>query len=459
MAQLLSNLPIHSLIKFGKHSVVSEATQPIIWRVIDKNHSGYPTDSVTLITNKIIDIREYDNQETSNLWGSINYSLSNIHQWLNSEGSANNWYKASHSYDAAPSYKSRPGFLYNFTERERLALLTTTFKEQVQTTAIYDMSGKVFLPSVKEVLGTFAYEDGSTRLAGFASYDTQAYLTSQAFANTSSSEKPASVDIPISYLTRSTQYDAREDMDGIAYIGSGGALVSLQLPYYDSGVRPCVNLSKNTIVSDSTDSDGCYTVIFNDSPIISGTNSNLGIKGSGFSQSYTVTDANNNTVTVTEYIDNLKVRSYVATLGATNTFSITGATWLKLANGVHTLKVVATDGFSEMVRTYTFTKSVTKLVVQRSTPFDSTARAKSILVTVVKVIPDEAIFKVEACNNGYDASPTWEDITTRVVQGRIYDFVNTSKTATKWGVNIRVTVDRNGKEGACYITEIGGNFE
>ena len=159
------------------------------------------------------------------------------------------------------------------------------------------------------------------------------------------------------------------------------------------------------------------------------------------------------------YLDNTLVRSYVASLGETNTFDVTGKTWLLLPNGVHTLKIVATDGFSESVRTHKFTKNMTSFVVQRATPFESTTHPKCIIVTVVKNIPTEAIFKVEACNNGFDASPTWEDITLDVTRGEIYDFTNTTKTASKWGVNIRVTVDRNGASGACYITEIGGNFE
>ena len=52
MAQFLSNLPVGALIKFGKHKVGSEEAQPIIWIVADKNHSGYPANSVTLITQK-----------------------------------------------------------------------------------------------------------------------------------------------------------------------------------------------------------------------------------------------------------------------------------------------------------------------------------------------------------------------------------------------------------------------
>ena len=38
-------------------------------------------------------------------------------------------------------------------------------------------------------------------------------------------------------------------------------------------------------------------------------------------------------------------------------------------------------------------------------------------------------------------------------------FKNTSKTSSGWGVRVRVTVNRNGADGACYITAIGGNFE
>ena len=303
-----------------------------------------------------------------------------------------------------------------------------------------------------ETLGTHVYEDGSSRFAYFSTRDVKSYATQEVVDN--SLAKPvSSASEFIEYWTRST---AGSQVYAVFSNGVGGN----EAPYAGHvGVRPCINISTATKVTSTLDADGCYTALARNAPVISGTNSNLGTKTNGFSQSYSVTDADNDTVTVTEYIDNVKVRTYVATLGATNTFSITGATWLKLTNGAHTLKITASDGFDEATRTYTFTKSVPKLVAQRSTPIESSTQPKSILVTVVKNIPAKAIFKVEACNNGFDASPTWEDITTRVLQGRIYDFVNIAKTAGKWGVNIRVTVDRNGAEGACYITEIGGNFE
>jgi hypothetical protein len=45
------------------------------------------------------------------------------------------------------------------------------------------------------------------------------------------------------------------------------------------------------------------------------------------------------------------------------------------------------------------------------------------------------------------------------VSGLVHVFSNTKKTATDWGVLVRVTVERNGATGACYVSAIGGNFE
>jgi hypothetical protein len=103
MAQILSNLPLGALIKFGKHQVGTETAEPIIWMVADKNHSGYPANSVTLIAQKIIDQRAYDGAETGATNGNTNYALSNINQWLNSSAAAGKWYSAKHSNDAPPT--------------------------------------------------------------------------------------------------------------------------------------------------------------------------------------------------------------------------------------------------------------------------------------------------------------------------------------------------------------------
>lgn len=455
MAQKLSNLPVRALIKFGKHQIESETAQPIIWRVADKNHNGYPSNSVTLIADKIIDIRPYDVKEST--YNNPDYKLSNISQWLNSDASAGAWWSKSHQYDVSPStgknaYSERPGFLYNFTAAEKLALLPVTLTVQTDSDSTSQtMTTKVFLPSRKEVFGDSDFADGSSRLACFSDGKTGAYVTAQVLANVDSGS--------VSSTSEFHAYYTRTNYDGDVFIVTGDMDIARTTPNSTAnGIRPMVNLTGDLKISDTTDADGCYTVLTQNVPAISGSNSNLGNKSAAFSHAYSVTDADNEAVTVTEYIDDVKIRSYVATLGASNSFAVTGNTWLKLTNGVHTLKITATDGFDTATRTITFTKSVTKLTVQRSTPIEASTMPTRIVVTLVKNVPANADVKVEVCNNGFDTTPTWEEF-ENYATGLAYGFNNKTKTAGKWGVNVRVTVDRNGGEGACYISEIGGNFE
>jgi len=68
--------------------------------------------------------------------------------------------------------------------------------------------------------------------------------------------------------------------------------------------------------------------------------------------------------------------------------------------------------------------------------------------------------KVEACNNAFDASPAWEDITAQVAINRVFNFTNETKTAEKWGVDVRFTITKNeGYEGEVSISGFGGAYE
>ena len=81
------------------------------------------------------------------------------------------------------------------------------------------------------------------------------------------------------------------------------------------------------------------------------------------------------------------------------------------------------------------------------------------LVMLDDAIPAGAKFTVEVCNNGNDASPTWEDVTQNVVSGSKFFLSNTTKTASAWGYNFRIKVKRGTATGDCFITSAGGNFE
>ena len=81
------------------------------------------------------------------------------------------------------------------------------------------------------------------------------------------------------------------------------------------------------------------------------------------------------------------------------------------------------------------------------------------LVMLDDAIPAGAKFTVEVCNNGNDASPTWEAVTQNVVSGSKFFLSNTTKTASAWGYNFRIKVKRGSATGDCFITSAGGNFE
>lgn len=569
MAQNLSNLPIGAKVKFGKHSINGETAQDIIWLVVAKNHSGYPSNSVTLQTASIIDLRSFDDPEPNNAsgdrksQGNNRYSVSNIDQWLNANGAGGSWYSAQHSADAPPAqndtkYVDRPGFLYHLTDAERLAIQPTTIrvvKPSVDGGGYEDIIRKVFLPSVTEI--GLNNENNTAEGSVWEHYATNgatkrtSTATTQVYNYSKSTSKPTSGSA-WEWWTRTPSFSSETNVRIVAKYGQ----VSFEPPYiWLRGVRPALNLSSTLSISDTTDSDGCYTVnwneappipttlnvptvyggksttiswsgvidpdgntityqleqsiggaafttlytgsnlayttvvpfgttnvqfrvkavdsvgassgyktsasitvINNNAPVISGSDSNLGTKLDAFTHIYRVED-DNYPFTVTEAIDGVKVRSYAATGAADHTFRVEGNTWLTLANGIHTMTITASDGIDTSVRTYTFIKSVTSFTVQKSTAIEASAMPTRIKVSVIRTIPPEATLKVEVCNNGFDANPTWEDATTSVTSELVHVFSNTTKTATKWGVNIRVTIKRNNGSGACYITSIGGNFE
>lgn len=571
MAQSLSNLPIGAKVKFGRHSINGETAQDIIWLVVAKNHSGYPSNSITLHTASIIDLRCFDDPEPANAddyrqaYGNNRYSVSNIDQWLNANGAGGSWYSAQHAADAPPTqnetnYVNRPGFLYHLTDGERAAILPTTIrvvKPDLDGGGYEDIIRNIFLPSVTEIglnnenniaegnVWGYYMESGATKRASS--------ITNQVYTYSKATNKPI-VGNALKWWTRTPS--ASSTMS-VREVSNYGAIANDSASIWLYGIRPALNLSSTLAVSDTTDSDGCYTLIWNRppntptitapdviyesqrttiswsasdpdgdelmyvlesysgpnnpngaihpatkdthityypqgdydymrfrvkaidpsgaesgyadtgeipyisnaAPVISGADSNLGVKNNEFSQSYTVSDADN-TITIQESIDGEVIRSYVVTGEASSSVDVTGETWLKLANGSHTLTITANDTVNKIVtRTYQFTKSVDSIFVETKQPIASETMPIRIKLTVVRSIPSAAKFKVEVCNNGYDNNPTWEDCTSSVTGNAAHIFTNTTKTATQWGVKVRVTVERNGTTGACYITSIGGNFE
>ena len=204
---------------------------------------------------------------------------------------------------------------------------------------------------------------------------------------------------------------------------------------------------------------GARAVNNNLAPVISGQDSALGLKTGSFSQTYTVTDAENDTVTVTESVDGMEIRRYAVELGKEQAVTVPHELWLVLPNGDHKLQVTASDGNADSRRVWTFSKRETVISFRLAAPEETDEAVKKVVLSPTWQITGAEV-KVEACNNAFDEAPAWEDITAMVLLNRVYNFLNTAKTAAKWGFDLRFTITKNeGYDGEVSITGFGGAYE
>ena len=539
----------------------------------DKNHAGYPSNSVTLVTNQIIKMLCFDATEPSNGnsdrrgYGNNRYIYSNLRQWLNSPAAAGQWYTAQHSADQTPDsshvwngvnpYSGLAGFLNAFTANERAALLNTTItvgKSSTDGGGTETCTDKIFPLSCTEVGLSGGHVCGS-KLAIFSDNSSRiATVTASCVANSNYSSNPGSGAAWYYWLRDAYAGSA----NGARYVYSDGTLNGNGAYCGFNGLRPACNLSSDLLISDSVDSDGCYTVIYNQAPtapssitvpsevlggenlsiswaastdpdgnlsgyilerkvgsgtwaqvykgsartytdtitygwtsvqyrvkaydaagaesayttsatrtvtnnrppVISGTDGALGsFAATPPSYEYTVTDADGHQVTVVEKLDGTQLRSYTATLGQTNTLTIGSDAWLKILNGDHTLTITATDAKQEStVRTLTFDKAVNSVEFVQTVAMAADDMPTKALVNIQGSFPAGSTLSVWICNNGNDASPTWEDITQKALNSQKHFFTNQTKTASDWGVKIKVKLLRGSAEGPCYVQSVGGNF-
>ena len=65
-----------------------------------------------------------------------------------------------------------------------------------------------------------------------------------------------------------------------------------------------------------------------------------------------------------------------------------------------------------------------------------------MIVVALDYVVEGSFTEVYACNNAYDVSPTWENITDFVSANSAVLLENKTKTADKWGLQIKVVIDK-----------------
>lgn len=242
---------------------------------------------------------------------------------------------------------------------------------------------------------------------------------------------------------------------GLAYtdtITSGWNTVAYRVRAYDT-----YNSTSSYVTSETR------TVDNNNLPTITSSTasgSDLGTKTEGFDLTYSVDDADGDTVTVKEYLDDVLKRTYTATLEQSNTVQcVTAANWQKVLNGQHTIKVVANDGKADSTPyTVTFTKAVYEASITLAEPLDADDTITVMVLNILGSIPADADLEVLVTNNANDTEPVWEDATQDVKNGNNHVFTN--QTATNgFAFNFKVTVSRGSSNTGGYISNIGGAFQ
>lgn len=286
MSKTLGSLSVGAKIEVPVLSAYqSRFGSKIVFKIADKNHSGYPSNSVTLITEKIIQLMCFDAKEASNSnsdrkqYGNNRYQYSNLLQWLNSNAAAGAWYSAKHSADAPPTnanvwnnyneYDAWAGFLAMLDPKFVAELLTTTqtvARNTVTDGGSYEtVTSKMFLPSTTEV--GLANENNiaeGTLLALFSNDASRvAYPTAQCVSNSEYTNSNFSTSKGWYWWLR-TPYSS--SANNVRYVYSDGSLSDINAYYGRHGVRPLCNLKSSILVSDSPNSDGNYTVIYNSAP-------------------------------------------------------------------------------------------------------------------------------------------------------------------------------------------------
>lgn len=236
----------------------------------------------------------------------------------------------------------------------------------------------------------------------------------------------------------------------------------------DEQIRKLELNASNTIEIEATDGTATtfrrVTFIRNNMPpIISDKDRDLGNVTNRFSYSWSATDPEKDKMAATIYLDDKILKSrYVIADGAGQPIKIDGLDMLKIPKGKHTIRIVVEDdkGFSS-TRTLTFTRVVNRLIMKLAGKgIETDELASRVLISTAGIhVAKGANVKYEVCNNSFDDSPTWEDATAMTMANKAFNFTNKDKTASKAGVDIRVTISRGDAKGQSYISAIGGSFD
>jgi hypothetical protein len=276
MSKQLSTLPVGAIVK----SVNTKYNGAVIRFKVGRQAS----DRVGLVTERIISLKCFDAKEPSNSnsdrrnYGNNRAAVANLLQWMNSAAGAGQWYSAQHSADAPPNnanvwsnyneYEAEAGFLNGFEQDFRDALLNDTItvaKSSTDGGGSEQITRKVRLLTRTEVFGDT--ENGTaegTQWPIFTDNNSRlAYPTAEAVSKSEYKTSGLSSSQPWWWWLLTPNAGSAYDVRSVT---SDGSLDWNYAWRGNRGVRPALFLAPDTLVSDTTDTDGAYIIQWNQPP-------------------------------------------------------------------------------------------------------------------------------------------------------------------------------------------------
>lgn len=396
--------------------------------------------------------------------------------YLMEGGSKVKFYVLCHNYESGLNGKGRTMFcrespanldLNKFTAAVQKWISTTTYKYQYTTwSGSYSkvQTGSANFFSLSAIELNMATDYYTQKLADGSALSAAA-RTRVGYILTASNT---------SFWTRSTDTRSsgyhKEDGDNVydydyyyAVIGASGSSISFsKFDRHKTSLAtlPCFTLPETLYI----DKDGFPTV--NQPPEITSdvgeSGTDLGEKNEPFTLSYTVTDGDGDSMTITEKVNGVEmaVRENVAT-GTELTVQCLSekALFQQILNGENTLTLEVDDGKTTTEWTATFTKNVTHAVLSLAQPMTADDTITVAALTLEGSFPTDLSLTIEMTNNALDETPVWENCTD-IQSGESRAFVHhafTNKTAAKGAAfNYKVTITRGASGVGGNITMIGG---
>lgn len=504
MTMLIKDIPFGALVR---DKTALYKGKPVIWRVVDKNHQGYPYNTVVLLADKSIGDKKYNDVDSSY------YKPSKILKWLNSNNSSDAFYK-------------EPGFLYGFSNDFKSLIKDVSLNDYAYSSEM--ITNKVNLINCYELIGgkqikfrfTNISENGTfwcrnaiqamnnfttvitgrktntqppTKAAGvlpFICVKDTAKITDKPDGSgiydiiwNQPPSKPSSFTLPEKAISRSEteiswtkstdpegdpiSYKLERSLDGGAFVERyKGSFTRYKDIIEDKGHKSVV-YRVTAIDSYGNQSESLTSVSIpvsdNTIPTIETTSADLGKITAPYSVDYKVVDPDEEqTWTVTESLDGKVLKTFDVKVGTSYTSKLSASDWLKVLNGKHILKieVVDSDG-SKSVKEISFEKDIRKLdfMLDKTGVQGIDKMPERAILSMSGNVPAEASIKIEITNNALDDKPVWQDCTAQVLGNEKIFFSNKEKTAEKWAVNVRVTGDKKTATDVLSVSVIGGFYD